>query len=120
MGEFSSLIRKDSVAGVTYLGVHITHFFACESGGLEVVKRNGLWFSGPDIFPALIEVALGDFYCFGKVFLDVANSKQRPPYEVASLDGFGPSGLDRETAHSMHPFDGLLGGRQVVNTVGLS
>ena len=119
-GGISSLIGKDSVSGVVYLGVHVTDFSAVELGGLEVFKRNGLRFSGSDIFPALIEVALGGFYGFGKVFLDVVNGEQRPPYQVAGLDGLDPSGLDRVTAHGVHQFDGLLGGWQVVNTVGLS
>ncbi len=64
-------------------------------------------------------MALGSFHSFGEVFLDVANSEQRPPDEVAGLDGFEPGGFDWVSKHGMHPFDGLLGGRQVVDTVGL-
>ena len=68
MGEFPSLIRKDSVPGVVYLGAHVTDFSAVELGGLGVFKRNGLQFSELDIFPALIEVALGVTMISGKYF----------------------------------------------------
>jgi hypothetical protein len=119
MREFTGLVRKDSVAGVVDVGVHVAKFVAFELGGLEVFKRNGLRFSGADIFPALIEMAFWSFHSFGEVFLDVANSEQQPSYEVASVDSFEPGGLDQVSANGGYPFDGLLGGRQVVNTVGL-
>ena len=75
MGKFSGLVGEDSLAGVVYLGVHVTKFSAFELGGLEVFKRNGLWFSGADVFSALVEMAFGSFHCFGEVFLDVANGE---------------------------------------------
>ena len=61
VGEFSGLVRKDGVAGVVYVGVYVAKFAAFELGGLEVFKRNGLWFSGADVFSALIDMAFGSF-----------------------------------------------------------
>ena len=62
------MVRKDGVAGAVYVGVYVAKFVAFELGGLEVFKRNGLWFGGPDVFPALIEMALAISHCLREVF----------------------------------------------------
>ena len=111
MGEFPGLVGKYRVTGVVYVGVHVAHFAASELGRLEGFKRNGFLFGRSDVFSTLVEMAFGSFHSFGEVFLNVANGEQWPPDEVAGLDGFEPGGLDWVSTHSVHPFDGLFGGR---------
>jgi hypothetical protein len=62
-------------------------------------------------------MAFWSLHGFGEVFLDVANGEQWSSYEVAGFYSFEPGGLDGVSAHGVHPFDGVLGGWQVVNTV---
>jgi len=77
---------------------------------------DGFGFGGTD--ERLVQMAFWGLYRFGIVLLDVASSGKWPADEVPRLHSFEPSSFDRIATDCMHPFNGLFGRGEVVNTVG--
>jgi hypothetical protein len=64
-------------------------------------------------------MSLWCFNCLGIVLLDVAFIQHWPTHVVARFDGLEPSQFYWATTYGMHPFDGLFGRREIVDSVGL-
>ena len=68
----------------------------------------------------LVYVALRGLRCLGTILLEITHGEEWPSRVVAGLHGLDPCGLDWVTTHCMHPLDGLFGGWEIVNAVGLA
>ena len=69
------------------------------------------------IFSGLVHVALVSFVRFRVVLLVILLGEERPSGEVSCFDGLNPSGLHWVATYDMHPFDCLLCGWEIVDTV---
>ena len=56
----------------------------------------------------------------GIVFPDILHGEEWPTRVVTCLDRLETYGLDWIATNRMHPLDGLFGGWEIVNTVGLA
>ncbi len=118
-GVLACLVGEHGFAYHERLGVHIANLLAVEMGGVACFQRCCLNFGGLYIHSCLVQVPLCSFGSFGIVLLDIVFYQYWPSYVVSCFDGFEPSQFEPVSTDGVHPFDGLLSRRKIVNAVGL-
>ena len=77
-------------------------------------------FHRANIFACLVHVSFGGFRCLGIILLDILHREEWPSHVIDCLHCLEPLGVDWISTYHIHPLYGLIGGWEIVNTVGLA
>lgn len=111
------LIGEDALSYVICLGEDVLMFLAMEWCAVGGFKWDWFGFGRLCIFLCLVHVVFISFVRLRVVLLDFRLSEERSSSEGPCFDGLDLCGLHWVATNGMHPFDCLLCGLEVIDTV---